>query len=89
MSEFLSSSSTRYQMRHSELVKVTDCACLSYQVTYECTTVGAGATIWNWTVFEDGCVIALLHSYFEDGTANEMCSTISNEAVVGRGLRVV
>lgn len=58
----------------SRLVQLTDCVCLGYEVTYECTVCGDGAlaTLWSGSLFEClGGKITLRHSQFENSTSGE------------------
>ena len=66
------------------------CVCPGDKLTYECTTVGFGATIWTGTAFSD-CSggrneLILFHSRFlqTEGTKG----SCNNEAIEGRSLSV-
>ena len=52
----------------SELVRLSDCTCLGYTQTFECTVCGSGSTVWNGTFFdcEDEFGIELRHSRYND-----------------------
>ena len=61
------------------------CICPGHQVTYECTIVGGGTTVWNGSAFN--CTsdqIPLRHSQFESGTAVGVCN---DGAIVAHGIR--
>ena len=70
--------------RNAGLVAVSDCACSGFNVTYECTTIGLGSTVWVLGSSVQ-CVINLRHSLFVSQTAVGRCM---NGAVEGRGLQV-
>ena len=50
----------------TELTLLTSCTCLGYEVVYECSVNGGGATIWQGTTFEECGAnrIVLRHSEF-------------------------
>ena len=62
---------------------VSDCVCSGYNVTYECTTIGPGSTVWVLGNSSE-CEILLRHSQFASHTAVGQCMS---GAVVGRGLQ--
>ena len=68
--------------RNNELRTVSRCVCPGFNVTYECTTVGTGSTVWI-LGSESECDIILFHTDFASGTAFDTCL---DGAVVGRGL---
>ena len=87
---------TRYYYSHfvigsaskSELVQLTDCICPRYNVTYECTVCGEGATLWTGSLFGcDAHQIALRHSRFVNDSVSGECNNI-NGAVIARSIRV-
>ena len=64
------------------------CSCVNSSITFECTTVGPGATIWKGSAFDCRTSlnqIQLLHSQFEDGRASGTCN---DGRIVGYGLDV-
>ena len=68
---------------------INGCSCPGYTLTFECTVVGRGATVWRGSAFD--CVytsntILLFHSRF--ATPIGTISTCNNGAIVGRSLRV-
>lgn len=68
----------------SELVKLTDCTCPGYNVTYECTVCGEGATVWTGCLFDcHSDEITLRHSLFVTDSASGECN---NGAVVARSI---
>ena len=75
---------SRCLARNAGLLVVSECVCSGFNVTYECTTIGPGSTVW---VLGDSqeCEILLRHSQFASQTAVGRCM---NGAVVGRGLQV-
>ena len=70
--------------RNAGLVVVSDCTCSSFNVIYECTTIGPGSTLWVLGSSAE-CGINLRHSLFMSQTAVGRCM---NGAVEGRGLQV-
>ena len=63
-----------------------DCLCPGNIVTFECTIVGFGSTVWRGGAFD--CPlgqISLRHSQFASGSAVGECN---NGAIIGRSVRV-
>ena len=74
----------------NELVLKSDCVCIGFSITYECTVMGrpGGATVWTGTTFEcPGNEITLLHHRFssDNGPAIGECN---DGAIRGRSIRV-
>lgn len=67
---------------NQSLVQLTDHVCPGYEVIYECTVCGEGATVWRGSLLEcPGDQINLRHSQFESCLANGECN---NGAVIAR-----
>ena len=67
----------------------TGCACPGGMLTFNCTAVGLGSTLWIGTAFDctdRGNEILLRHRRFTTGGVNGTCN---NGAIVGRSLEVV
>jgi hypothetical protein len=67
----------------------TQCACAGDKLTYNCSVVGAGSTVWRGTVFDcppARSEITLRHSQF---TSNQAFGICNNGDIEGRGLYVV
>lgn len=60
--------------------KVSDCTCSGITVTFECTTMGPGSTVWILGSSNE-CEINLRHSQFRSGTAIGRCFNDLVEAV--------
>lgn len=63
-----------------------ECICQGYNVTYECTVVGPGSTVWRGSSLQ-GCSnnqITLFHGQFSRGTVVRC----NGGSVVGRSVRV-
>ena len=65
----------------------TQCACPGDILTYTCTAVGGGTTLWGGTAFKCGRSneIALRHSRFASGGINGTCN---NGAILGQNIGV-
>ena len=62
------------------------CACPNRILTYTCTVVGGGSTVWTGSGFScSGNEIVLLHTEYADRMAVGMCN---NGAIIGQGLSV-
>ena len=67
----------------------TSCACSGEVLTFGCTTVGPGQTIWRGTAFKctgESNEIILRHSEFDSPTGTS--GTCNSGAIVGQSLRV-
>ena len=65
------------------------CLCPGDVVTYECTTIGGGSTVWKGSAFNDSCnEIILLHDRYNSPGAYYVSCLNSNETIVARGLPV-
>lgn len=67
----------------------SQCACLGRVLTYTCTAVGGGSTLWTGTAFDcTNNLINLRHSLFNssDRTATGDCN---NGAIVGQSVRAM
>ena len=54
---------------------LSGCTCPGYQVEYECTTVGRGATVWHGTAFDcPSNEITLRHSQFDSEYGIGQCN---------------
>ena len=74
----------------NELVLKSDCVCIGFSITYECTVTGrpGGATVWTGTAFDcPGNEITLLHHRFppDNGPAIGECN---DGAIRGRSVQV-
>ena len=69
--------------RNSDLRIVSRCVCPGFNVTYECTTVGLGSTVWTLGSASE-CNVILRHTQFALETAVDTCM---DGAVIGTGLR--
>ena len=58
--------------RNVSLILLTDCSCLGHLVTYECTSMGPGSTVWIVGSLAE-CEINLRHSQFEPEIAVGRC----------------
>ena len=68
-------------------LSVSGCACPGDTLTYECTVVGAGFTIWTGSAFNcsnSNHEISLLHNRFSSTKGDY--GSCSNRAIVGRSL---
>ena len=66
---------------------MSGCACPGDTLTYECTAVGAGSTIWTGSAFNcsnSNYMILLLHSHFSSTKGDY--GSCTNGAIVGRSL---
>ena len=66
----------------------TGCACPGSVLTFTCTAVGGGSTLWDGSAFtciENGNSIVLRHSLFDSGGIAGVCS---NGAIMGRSIGV-
>ena len=77
----------------NQLTQISGCVCTGYNVTFTCSIVGGGNTIWNGTAFD--CPsgtnifnnqIFLRHSAF--GMLGEPNGTCSDRAIIGEGVSV-
>ena len=65
------------------------CACVGRVLTYACTTVGRGSTLWTGTAFDcTNNMINLRHSLFNDSNRGAT-GDCSNGALVGRSIGVM
>ena len=74
----------------NELRMITSCTCPGYEVVFECTVAGGGATIWQGTALDEcaGGRIILRHSQFESGhNISQTCG--ASGPVVGRAVSVM
>ena len=62
---------------------VNDCTCQGYNVTYECTVYGGGATVWKGTAFD----CSLRDDEFLIFQTSQSVHTCSNGAITGRVVR--
>ena len=53
---------------NGELVLLNDCICPGYEVTYECTVCGVGATLWTGSLCD--CIILLEHETLSEFRGN-------------------
>ena len=75
--------------RISLTLVTSSCACPNYSVTYECTVVGQGATVWQGSALDcesSSSDIVLLHSRFTLASGTNV--TCNNGGIVGQSLRV-
>ena len=61
----------------------TGCACPNDVLSYTCTAVGAGITVWEVKALD--CTIVLRHNLFDSGSAFGECN---DENIVGRSVGV-
>ena len=67
----------------------TGCACPGDVLTYTCTVIGAGSTLWTGTLFDcpaNGSTIILQHDSYRSGGAVGECN---NGAVIAQSVAVV
>ena len=53
------------------LTLLSSCVCSGQNVTYQCSTIGGGATLWQGSAL--GCELVILHAQFF-GASSQMCS---------------
>ena len=68
--------------------KNTGCACVDSLLTFTCTAVGGGSTLWDGTAFDcigNGNSILLRHDRFSSGGVDGQCN---NGAITGQSIGV-
>ena len=75
----------------NQLQRVGPIECINsgYQLTYECSTVGAGVTHWIINSTEDRCQIILLHSQIRNGEINTKTCRMNETVVVSQNVSFV
>ena len=64
-----------------------DCTCRGHNVTYECTVIGSGATVWKGTAFDCSLTsneFVILHYINYTSQKSQTCN---NGAIIGRVAR--
>ena len=76
-----------YIATENTLVLLDNCICAGYDVLYECTVCGRGATVWTGSLFN--CVgdnIILRHNLFENGLISGECN---NGELIARSSEII
>ena len=71
----------------NRFIQQDECVCSGYNLTFECSILGSGATVWQGSAFDCGPSsdrILLSHSQFEGVT--DYCN---NGAIEGRSIAVI
>lgn len=71
-----------------ECITSTECTCPGDTLTYQCTTMDSGTTVWKGSAFDcqsQSDQILLFHSRFIDGAAMGECN---DGLIIGRGIGV-
>ena len=69
--------------KYSQLITLNQCTCPGHVVSFQCTVVGDGNTVYNVTGCPDQ--LTLLSTGFDDGTARRQCL---NGAIRAYGVHV-
>lgn len=72
----------------NRFTQLEECICAGYNLTFECSVLGTGVTVWRGSAFECASTsheILLSHSHFEQGTTDRC----NNGAIVARSIDVV